>query len=327
MQIDLWQTSDEDKAVLFNKIKEDTKLSPNAVEKDWWVSHVILSLFNLRCAEALTFKGGTSRSKAWGAINRFSEDVDISIDKSFFGLDGDTRSARDRIRKLSRAYIREVIAPELQSTLFVYGAGECEVTFKNRRDSDADPSVLLIPYRSLLPEDEYIKGEVKVEFSCRNLREPREMRRIKPIICERSPVVQCPDIVVPTVVPTRTFLEKVFLLHEEHQKDYPRYKRMSRHLYDLVKLDDAGWADKAIADRELWDAIVEHRRVFNAVRDIDYSGHTPSQISILPPPQAIDLWRQDYKVMCRGFIYGPAPTFAELCDRIRDIERRIHEIT
>ena len=307
MQTDFWQYTDEQKVSVFNEIKETTGLSPKAVEKDWWVSHVILALFNLRCSEALTFKGGTSLSKAWDAINRFSEDVDISIDKSFFGLKGDTRSQRDRIRKLSRQYICDQLYPELQSALFVYGAEQCEVTFKRRSDSDADPTVLLIPYRSLLPPDEYIKETIKVEFSCRNMREPREMRRIKPIVCERSPLVECPSIVVPTVVPTRTFLEKVFLLHEEHQKDYPRYKRMSRHLYDLFKLDEQGWADKAMEDRELYD-----------------SHHTPAELKIIPPSEVISLWEEDYKAMCEGFIYGPAPTFKELIARLANIQERLH---
>ena len=327
MKADFWQYTDEQKLSVFNEIKENTKLSPNAVEKDWWVSHVILALWNIRCADALTFKGGTSLSKAWNATHRFSEDVDISIDKSFFGLSGETRSSRDRIRKLSREYIREEVMPELQSTLATFGANLCEVTFKLRQDSDADPTVLLIPYRSVLPEDPYIKGSIKVEFSCRNMREPREMRRIKPIVCECSPVIECPDIVVPTVVPTRTFLEKVFLLHEEHQKDYPRYKRMSRHLYDLAMLDEAGWADKAMADRELFDAVVEHRRTFNAMRGIDYSGHVPQNLKILPPAEVIGLWKEDYKVMCEGFIYGPAPSFKELCARIESIEERLHAMS
>ena len=81
---------------------------------------------------------------------------------------------------------------------------------------------------------------------------------------------------IPTVVPTRTFLEKVFLLHEEFQKDYPRHKRMSRHLYD---------------------SLVEHRSIFNAIRGIDYSNHTPDKLSILPPGDLLPLWEEDYKAM------------------------------
>ncbi len=324
--IDFWNVSDEEKLKLFNKVKDKYRLSPKAVEKDWWVSHVIKSIFSLRCAPALTFKGGTSLSKAWGVTERFSEDVDISFDKSFFGLTGDTRSQRDRIRKLTRAYIHDEVLDELASTLFVYGAWQSEVKFKNRRDSDADPSVLLIPYRSLLPEDEYIKGYVKVEFSSRSPREPREFRSIQPIVAQLSPMIDFPVTVVPTVVPTRTFLEKVFLLHEEFQKNYPRYKRMSRHLYDLQKLDDAGYADKALADEELYRSLVEHRRVFSAMRGIDYSGHTPSNIRIIPPKELLPLWEEDYRMMSEQFIYGETLPFDKLIDRISSIQARINAL-
>ena len=326
MTIDFWQFSDEEKLSVYNEIKEKKRLSPKAVEKDWWVSHVIASVFQLRCAEALTFKGGTSLSKAWGVIERFSEDVDISIDKSFFGIDGSTRSARDRIRKLSREYIHEEVVTELQATLAMYGGYESEVTYKTRKDSDADPTVLLIPYRSLLPEEEYIKGVVKVEFSCRNLLQPRELRPIRPMVSELSPVVGFPETLVPTVVPTRTFLEKVFLLHEEFQKDYPRHKRMSRHLYDLYRLSEAGYAAEAIADRELYDTLVEHRRTFNAIRGIDYDRQRPSDLSILPPKDLLPLWEDDYRMMCEEFIYGEAPSFKDLMAAISAIQEQFHAL-
>lgn len=314
MQTDFWRYSDDEKRAVFNEIKQNTTVTPKAIEKDWWVSHVIKSLFSLRCSEALTFKGGTSLSKAWGIINRFSEDVDISIDKSFFGLSGETRSSRDRIRKLSRKYIREELCPELASVLWVNGAAECEPLFKISKDSDADPSVILIPYRSIYPEEDYIKGTVKVEISCRNMFEPREMRPIRPIVAECSPMIEWPELMVPTVTPDRTFLEKVFLLHEEYQKNYPRHKRMSRHLFDLAKLYETGWAEKALANRELFDAIVEHRREFNAIRGIDYSKHTPENIRVVPPDNILPLWREDYEQMIRQFIYGPVPTFDEILE-------------
>ena len=82
------------KREIFAEIHNKTNVSPKAAEKDWWVCHAIKSIFEMRCADALTFKGGTSLSKAWGVSNRFSEDVDISIDKAFFGLFGTSETAR-----------------------------------------------------------------------------------------------------------------------------------------------------------------------------------------------------------------------------------------
>lgn len=324
--INFWDFSDEQKISVFNEIKEKTNVSPKAAEKDWWVCHVVLSLFQLRCTEALTFKGGTSLSKSWGITQRFSEDVDISFDKSFFGLTGETRSARDRIRKLTRAYIHQEMVPELDNTLWVYGAEQSYIEYIPRKDSDADPTVLLVHYHSVLPKDPYIRESVKIEFSSRSPREPRELRSIVPFVSQLSPMVDFMPTAVPTVTPTRTCLEKIFLLHEEFQKDYPRHRRMSRHLYDLWRLDKSGWLDKALADRALYDSLVEHRRVFNAMRGIDYSAHTPDRLRILPPEDKRPLWAEDYQFMKDQFIYGEAPDWDTLLAGLRSIEERLHAI-
>ena len=325
-KIDLWQFDDEKKVRLYTKVSKDMKLHEKAVEKDWWVCHVIRAVFMLECAPYLTFKGGTSLSKAWGIEGRFSEDVDISIDKSFFGLTGDTRSQRDRIRKLSREYFYDKVMTELGACLFVTGAAEHEIGFVRRKDSDADPSVFRIPYHTLLPELDYLKGEVKIEFSCRNMQEPRQMREIKPYICSLVPQIDFEKTVVPTVVPTRTFLEKIFLLHEEYQKDYPRHNRMSRHLYDLAKLADTEFADKALSDKALYCNLVRHRSIFNAIRGIDYSKHLPRYITIVPPENIIDLWREDYAKMQSSFIYEESPSFDVLIAKLQALQEKVRLI-
>lgn len=324
--IDFWGASNEAKIDLFKKIKQNKNVSLKAAEKDWWVCHIIKAVFELRCADALTFKGGTSLSKAWGVTERFSEDVDVSFDKSFFGLSGDTRSSRDRIRKLARKYIHEEVMGELQATIRVFGARECEVLYRVRKDSDADPTVLLVPYRSILPEDPYIKETVRIEFSCRNPREPREMRSIRPFATELSPMIDFPETVVPTVTPVRTFLEKVFLLHEEFQKDWPRHRRMSRHLYDLYMLDKTGYADKAIADTDLYASLVHHRSVYNAIRGIDYARHRPEMLDILPKGDLLPLWEEDYTAMKQQFIYGQSPSFDELMKSLEGLQDRLRAI-
>lgn len=325
-QVDFWGVPDDQKVKLFERIKKNMNVSPKAAEKDWWVCHVIQALFQLRCAEALTFKGGTSLSKAWGITERFSEDVDVAFDKSFFGLTGETRSARDRIRKVTRKYIRNEMMDELLVALKVVGAVESDVGYLPREDSDADPTVLRVEYRSVLPKDPYIKEYVKLEFSSRSPREPREMREIEPFASQLSPLIRFNPTVVPTVTPVRTYLEKVFLLHEEFQKNYPRHKRMSRHLYDLYKMDKAGFTEKALENKELYASLVEHRSVFNAMRGIDYSGHDPKNLAIIPPEEALPLWEDDYRVMREQFIYGEAPDFPELISTIRSIQERFHDL-
>ena len=321
--VDFWKVPDQEKIDLYYKIKKELNVSPKAAEKDWWVCHVILSLFKLDCAEALTFKGGTSLSKAWGVTERFSEDVDISFDKSFFGLSGETRSARDRIRKLTRKYVADMVGKELEVTLRAYGAVECSLGYHPRKDSDADPTVLTVDYHRILPKDPYIKESVRIEFSSRSPWEPREDRPVVPFVAALSPVIDFEPTAVPTVVPTRTFLEKVFLLHEEFQKDHPRHRRMSRHFYDLYRLDKAGYAEQAMADRELYDALVEHRRVFNAMRGIDYDRHRPECLNIIPSAELLPLWEEDYRFMQDQFIYGDSPDFPELLRFLQDLQGRL----
>ena len=131
---------------------------------------------------------------------------------------------------------------------------------------------------------------------------------------------------VPTVTPVRTFLEKVFLLHENFQKDHPRFRRMSRHLYDLYMLDSCGYADKAMADTALYTSLVRHRSVFNAIRGIDYSRHAPKFISIVPPDDLLPLWQEDYASMQASFIYGDSPSFPELLKFLHSLQERIRLI-
>lgn len=101
-----WQslTVGERKSILTD-ISKKTKMNENAIEKDWWVTIVLKVLFQTSCANYLNFKGGTSLSKGWGLIDRFSEDIDIAIDKSLWNIAGDTESQRDKLRKISSNYI------------------------------------------------------------------------------------------------------------------------------------------------------------------------------------------------------------------------------
>ena len=129
-----------------------------------------------------------------------------------------------------------------------------------------------------------------------------------------------------TVVPTRTFLEKLFLLAEEFQKDMPRSVRMSRHLYDLEKLMDTEYCCQALSDRTLYDAVVVHRRTYYALKHVDYDCHHPSTINFMIPESAMDAWRSDYIEMRRHFIYGQSLEFDILIQRLKELQGRIRNM-
>ena len=133
MKNNFWMFSDEQKSMFVAQTSERVGLPPQAVEKDWWVTMTLKALFESSCRDFITFKGGTSLSKGWHVIERFSEDIDIAIDKSFWEIAGDNKSQRDRIRKLSRAYIEQRLVAETQALLEGYGASDFELPMPIRR--------------------------------------------------------------------------------------------------------------------------------------------------------------------------------------------------
>jgi hypothetical protein len=129
-----------------------------------------------------------------------------------------------------------------------------------------------------------------------------------------------------TVVPSRTFLEKIFLLNEEFQKENPRSTRMSRHLYDLEKLMDTEYGINALKDPNLYKAIVNHRKTFNNLHHVNYSKHHPSLVNIYPPNKYLDEWEKDYKQLQESFIYGKSLPFNRLLERIDELIKRIRKM-
>lgn len=306
-----------------------------AIEKDWWVTVTLKALFQTDCCDSLIFKGGTSLSKGFNIIERFSEDIDLAISHSFFGIEKTNKSQRDKLKKLARRYIQETLSAQLDAQLKDMGItgytieNVTQVQDKNGEwkpiDSDKDPTVILLHYPSIVEDTiSYIPPRVKIEISCLSMDEPTEERDIHSLIFEtfeeEDPEANCK---IRTVVPTRTFLEKLFLLAEEFQKDKPRSVRMSRHLYDLEKLMDTEYGREALADRTLYDAIVEHRRAYYALKYVNYDLHAPATINFLIPEQAVESWKADYADMRRFFIYGQSLEFDVLIRKMVELQNRV----
>ncbi len=306
-----------------------------AIEKDWWVTITLKALFQTDCRNSLIFKGGTSLSKGFGIIERFSEDIDLAISHSFFGIEKTSKSQREKLRKMSRAYIHETLSAQLDIRLKEMGVSGynienvSQIQDKNGEwrpiDSDKDPTVILLHYPSILGDTiDYIPPRVKIEISCLSMDEPTELRPIHSLIGESFDGEDIDaESFVRTVVPSRTFLEKLFLLAEEFQKEKPRSVRMSRHLYDLEKLMDTEYGIEALSNRKLYEAIVEHRKVYYALKYVNYDLHSPSTISFTIPKSFIDAWQDDYADMRRFFIYGESLEFDALMLRIEELQKRV----
>lgn len=304
-----------------------------AVEKDWWVSMVLKALFQVECADFLLFKGGTSLSKGWRLIERFSEDIDIAISHRFFGMPVDNNNQIKNLRKKCRQYVISTIAEQLQQVLDQLGLKNLTVEPATEIDgvtvsTDADPTVINVAYDSIADgHSDYVPTKVKIEISCLSMDVPFEQKHITTLISETFPEDDLgTDCTIPTVVPSRTFLEKAFLLNEEFQKSAPRSLRMSRHLYDLEKLMDTRFAHDALADKELYSMIVEHRRKFYHAGYADYDRDYPSAINFIPSENIIKEWEQDYAELVKSFVYGRYLPFDELLARLQSLLQRFNEI-
>jgi len=314
-----WQSiSEERQRMIIENILLKTGYSTHAIEKDWWVTMVLKALFQTSCAEYLVFKGGTSLSKCWDLIERFSEDVDVAISHDFFGISRiSSKNQRDKLRKASSKYVQEKLIDELDEALKQAEISGYAVELEPAESSDKDPQVLYVKYSSLFSENKYLSNWVKVEISCRSLREPFDPMNIRSVIAENYPNEKFADdyFVVNTVSPKRTFLEKAFLLHEALQKGRIHSHRMTRHLYDLHKLMDTAFAEDALSDENLYKTIVEHRYIMTREKGVDYRTHRPSLINFVPENEIVDLWKTDYKNMQETFIYEQSVSFETLLKR------------
>ena len=167
-------------AMLQQTEAEHPGINQVAIEKDWWVTVTLKALFQTDCRDFLIFKGGTSLSKGFNIIERFSEDIDLAINHSFFGIEGTSKSQREKLRKKARAYIHETLSSQLDARLKEMGVSGYSIENVSQEqdkngewrliDSDKDPSVILLHYPSILEDTiNYIPPRVKIEISCLSL--------------------------------------------------------------------------------------------------------------------------------------------------------------
>jgi predicted nucleotidyltransferase component of viral defense system len=333
-KIDFFTLDEVEKLAIFNAIATEKGMTPFAVEKDWWVSRTLEIIFEMPIAVHLVFKGGTSLSKAWKLINRFSEDIDLAIDKDFFeGYRGDiSKTQIGKLRKVAGEYTTGTLFDDLKQAFEAKGFSGLDFKVIETSESDQDPRVLEIyyPYITVLTS-EYILPRVQIEVSCRSLREPFTVQTFGSLVDEfyEEKIFAAPCFQVPTVNPERTFLEKLFLLHEEFHRPSEKMivQRLSRHLYDIYYLTKAGVAENAFKDKELYQTIVSHRYKFSKVSEVDYNLHSPKSLNPIPPKEFIGVWSIDYTKMKEDMIYDTnKPAFDDLINNLEDLKTQLKVI-
>lgn len=330
----IWINLPEDeKLTILSNIAEEKGIKENAVEKDFWVSMVLKAMFSLGYSDNLVFKGGTSLSKGWGLIERFSEDCDLAIDRKYLGF-GEELSKKDRtrLRKKSKEFIENTLSKDLNVKLEELGlAGKFKINIPEAKESDKDPVEFFVEYESCLKDKEdYIKERVKIEISCRSMFEPFENVEMRSMIEDAYPEESFahPKFSVPTVIPGRTFLEKVFLLHEEFNRPggCTRLDRLTRHMYDIEKMMDRDFAKEAMNDSGMYEEIVKHRQSLTAWSGLDYKLHKPSTIDFIPDETTRKELEKDYSKMQESFIYGQSLSYEELIARLKELQERFKSL-
>lgn len=304
-------------------------LPVQAIEKDLWVTAILQVLFTLPCAHGLVFKGGTSISKVWNAINRFSEDIDLAIDRSLFDLDGElTKKQVKKLRKVSSMFVREELFGQLCEAIAstpLYGLCEIEAQPDGVGDSTyPEPRIIYVKYASLFSDKiDYILPVVKIEAGARSLLEPTLNVAIKSLVDVALPSITTSlvDVEVRTAVAEKTFLEKCFLLHELFSRGVAMSaNRRSRHLYDLHMMMRKGIDKRAVSDDELWNTIHHHRSTLTSISGVDYTPDIRSRIVLTPPAECVEDWKSDYQAMQGSMIYNNPPSFQELLQSMAELE-------
>lgn len=329
------ELSDSQRKSVYESVAIKVGLPAQVIEKDFWVTAILQTVFTLPVAKQLVFKGGTSLSKGWKLIERFSEDIDIAVDPIILGVpEGDlTKKQIKKLRKTSSLFVLEQLTPMICEEVQREGLHSF-ITVDAQPNGEGDntypePRQIYLHYKSVFDKAlTYLRPDVVLEVSARSLIEPTEPIQIKSILGEHLPVLPLTDSVIHTAIPAKTFLEKVFLLHELFS--VPGHgmiaEHKSRHLYDLYVMMNKDFAKKAVIDDILWESIRHHREIYTSVRDIDYTPDVRKRLRLIPREDILDTWRADYDAMKESMIYGNKPSFDELLEGMSELQRESREI-
>lgn len=328
------ELSQEQQRIVFTQASAQTGINVNLAEKDWWICQVLAALYKLPSAEHTTFKGGTSLSKCWKLIDRISEDIDIGIDREYLGFGGNLSKTQisDKLRRAACRFVRDKLQYELHDALIEEGIteGMFKIHVNITSVTTTDPEIIEVEYPSLFETNPYIRNVVRIEVSGRSMSEPVRVVTLNSIIDEVFPDSRWEKntFSVRAVLPERTFLEKIFLLHEEFSKsaDNIRVERMSRHMYDIGQILQTPIAERALNDEQLYRQVIQHRKTFIGLRGFNYDTLFPSSLSILPPDSVKDAWRSDYEQMRLHMIYGKSIPFNDLIEQLKVLNDHIRQL-
>jgi hypothetical protein len=338
--------SDVERSDLFLAAANRVGTTVQNIEKDFWVCWTLDALFNglKPGGPRLLFKGGTSLSKAYGLISRFSEDIDVTVFREDIGQPASVaelealsnkqhKKRLDAIKHACQAFIAGPLRDELSAiaarTMTEAGREPDALRILPAED-DPDRQSLLIAYPSAVEKSGYVRPAVKIESGAKSALDPHVARTITPYLAED--LASGGDLSVPnvtTVDPERTFLDKVIILHglrhwfEQKGELRGGGQRVSRHYYDIHRMMESLIGEKALGDRPLAADCVRHARMFFYRRELGLETAEPGTFALSPRDGMIDALRRDYAAMS-SMIFESIPKFEDVLASIRSAEQRLN---
>ena len=320
---------------LLDAASRQSGLAQAILEKDYWVCKTLDVLFALpELGSHLVFKGGTSLSKVYGLIDRFSEDVDISFHREFLGfgeeLDPEAAAGKEQSRRIEalqqacRDCIRENLLPRLREAIAALLRGTEDWSLEI---DPLDAQTLLFHFpQAGGPGLAYIVPSVRIELGARSDHWPSEEREIRSYLGEAfGPTIG--KATVRSLAAERTFWEKATLLHAEvhRPKDKLMPARYARHYHDMARLAESPVAARALADVALRERVVAHKAVYFRSGWARYDLARPASFRLIPPDSRIAALKSDHQATIPMF-FNPPPPIDEVLDTIADLETRIRSL-
>jgi predicted nucleotidyltransferase component of viral defense system len=331
------QSSDE-RRKYFEQAASQLNITPQLVEKDFWVCWTLKRLFGLtEFGPHLTFKGGTSLSKVYNVIKRFSEDVDVAIECDSLGFCGDNDPEADvtkkeqqrRVKRLKEA-CREKIVGELQPALYVAmeAALPTDKTWNLKVDeTDREGQTLLFEFPTAVRSKlAYILPSVKIELGARADHIPAEQAEVSPYLCEPFPsALVNKNAMIRVLAAERTFWEKVLILHQLYhlpaEKQFPA--RMSRHYYDVFQMAEGNIGKRALSKMDLLPRVVAFKSVYFEAPSARYNEACPGSLRLVPQQRVEAELKSDYDSMQTMF-FGASPSYVTIIEGLQKLETRIN---
>lgn len=311
----------------------ESRLNTRAIilEKDIWLCWVLRELFTLPAT--MTFKGGTSLSKVYNLIKRFSEDIDITIDYRNFSAETDLtkptsktalKNLSERLKNDLKQYVQSTILPHLKKRLENnFPKENFKITLRD------DGEQLRIHYPSLLEQSEnYLQNHLLLEFGGRNSTEPSESHKITTLLSQTVTELEWPTAEVKVLSPLRTFWEKATLIHVECNRGrlLESPERLSRHWYDLAMLAQTWVGQQALDDQKLLEDVLRHKIAFFNASYAHYENCLTGKFKLVPNENELTQLKTDFiKMQNSGMFSEKTLSFAEITDVLNKLEQQINQ--